>query len=67
MGLFWVMFLAVGVAYEVWAIVTDKEDTASEQVWKLIARHWILRLILAGVMVWAFIHLVFGPCAFGLC
>jgi succinate dehydrogenase/fumarate reductase cytochrome b subunit len=67
MNPFWLIFLVVGVLYEAWAIITDKKDTASEQIWKLMARHWIFRVIVGGIMIWGFFHLTFGPCAFGLC
>ena len=64
---FWLIWLVVGIAYEIWAIVTNKDDTLSERVWWWIARHPITRVLVGLFLIWAFFHIVWGPCAFGIC
>jgi hypothetical protein len=64
---FWLFWLAIGICYELYAIITDKVDTLSERVWAWLGKHWIFRVAFIGFWVWAFIHIVFGPCAFGIC
>jgi hypothetical protein len=66
-GKFWLIWLAIGIVYELYAIITDKVDTLSERVWYWLGKHWIFRVAFIGFWVWAFIHIVFGPCAFGVC
>jgi hypothetical protein len=65
--LFWLFWLAVGIIYEAYAIITDKYDTLSERVWSWIKKHWLFKLAFVLIMVWAFVHIFFGPCAFGVC
>jgi len=62
----WLTLLLLGVAFELYAIVTNRADTLSEKIWKVSKKHWLWRLALAAFLVWAFVHLVFGPCAFGI-
>lgn len=64
---FWLFWLAIGVCYELYAIITDKVDTLSERVWYWLGKYWILRVAFILFWIWAFIHIVFGPCAFGIC
>ncbi|MHA2265259.1 MAG: hypothetical protein ACXAEN_22950 [Candidatus Thorarchaeota archaeon] len=67
MTYFWLFWLIVGITYEVYGIVTDKYDTLSERVWNWIGRHWVLRVAFIIFWIWAFIHIVWGPCAWGIC
>jgi len=55
------------IALEIYAIKTNKYDTISELVWKAGKWHWFIRVLTAGLLIWAFIHLVVGECAFGIC
>lgn len=64
---FWLFWLAVGICYEVYAIITNKVDTLSERVWYWLGKHWIFRVAFIAFWVWAFVHIVFGPCAFDIC
>ena len=67
--------------YEIYAIVTKEKKfpTLSRTIWKLISwtlwwtvggvefQVYPLRMLLLVFMIWLTIHLVWGPCAFGLC
>jgi hypothetical protein len=64
---FWLFWLAIGVVYELYAIIADKVDTLSERVWYWLGKHWIIRVAFIAFWTWAFIHIIFGPCAFGVC
>lgn len=64
---FWLFWLLVGIAYEAYGISTDKVDTLSERVWYWIGKYWPVRLAFVLFWIWAFVHIVFGPCAFGIC
>jgi len=63
----WILIIVVVLAYEAYAIATNEYDTFSEIVWKINKRHWFLRWVLFVALVWVIIHLVFGPCALGIC
>ena len=63
---FWLFWLIIGICYEVYAILTNKVDTLSERIWYWLGKYWILRVTFILFWVWAFIHIVFGPCAFGI-
>jgi hypothetical protein len=79
----WIVIIVIQVAVwfailalEMWALHIDEEDqvTFSRLVWRMFKRwpktRYAVGAFIAGVLVfnvWAFIHLVFGPCAFGIC
>jgi len=57
--IFWGVWVAVGLAFEIWAVWLDKEpgDTLSEQVWLIVQEPrnplWWVAL---GLMAWASLH-----------
>ena len=63
----WLLVIAAVFIYEVYAIKTNEYDTFSELFWKVSKKHWVVRVILFVILVWMFVHLVFGPCALGIC
>ena len=63
----WGLWIAAFFVIEGIAIWRNKYDTLSEKIWKVSKKHWVLRTILAVLIGWAFIHLVGGECALGVC
>lgn len=63
----WGAYLLLGIIIEYVAIRTNKYDTLSEKFWKVGHGHWAIRATWALVFGWGFFHIVFGPCAFGIC
>lgn len=78
----WFGFAALFLIYEGYAILTKERytPTLSRTIWRLTDwTLWMriadlgemrikpLRWLLFAIMAWATIHLVFGPCAFGIC
>ena len=63
----WGLWIAAFFIIEGYAIWRNKYDTLSEKIWKVSGRHWILRVALAGGILWALVHLVGGECALGIC
>jgi hypothetical protein len=65
----WVGFAALFLIYEGYALATRERNTPtlSRTIWWLHKEYPAVRLLTAGVIIWAFFHLVFGPCAFGIC
>jgi len=68
--------LVIILLIEVVAIATQEKyyPTFSALVWRIFLRwSWtryvvgLIILLLLAFNVWAFFHLVFGPCAFGIC
>ncbi len=64
------------LALEIWAIHIDEEDqiTFSRMMWRMFKRwpktRYAVGAFIVGMIVfnvWAFVHLVFGPCALGIC
>lgn len=65
----WAIFGAAFLIIEGYALATKERvvPTLSRTIWWIRDRHWFLKVLIAAVMAWAFVHLVFGECAFGLC
>ena len=76
----WVGFGVLFLVYEVDAIATKEKKipTLSRTIWRLTSWEVTLpgprftnvkplRVLLFGFMVWLTIHLVWGPCAWGIC
>ena len=76
----WVGFGILFLVYETYAIATKEKTvpTLSRTIWRLTSWQVTLpgprpttvrplRVLLFGFMVWATIHLVWGPCAWGIC
>lgn len=68
--------LVIILLIEVIAIATQEKyyPTFSALVWRIFQKwSWtryvvgLIILLLLAFNVWAFFHLVFGPCAFGIC
>ena len=66
-NILWGLWIAAFLVIEGYAIWKNKYDTLSEKIWKVSKKHWAIRVALAGGIIWAFIHLVGGECAFGIC
>ena len=65
----WAGVLVLFLFYEGYAIIIKerKYPTLSRIIWELHAWYPPLRILTAAILIWLFIHLIFGPCAFGLC
>ena len=63
----WALWILAFFFIEGVAIWRNKYDTLSEKIWKVSKKHWLWRLALAGLVIWAGVHLVFGECALGIC
>ena len=63
-------------ALELWALHLKEEEqvTFSRLMWRMFKK-WPWTRKLVGIIIiaigifdaWAFVHIVFGPCAFGVC
>ncbi len=63
----WGIWILAFFLIEGYAIWRNKYDTLSEKIWKVSGIHWVVRLALAVVILWVFVHLVGGECALGIC
>lgn len=63
----WGLWIAAFFVIEGYAIWKNEYDTLSEKIWKVSGKHWVIRVVLAGLIIWAFVHLVGGACALGIC
>ena len=79
----WVVIVAVQfavlliiAALEIYAIRNDEEDqvTFSNLMWMMFWRRPWTRYLVGSIIIsiilfagWAFIHLMWGPCAWGIC
>ena len=63
----WGLWIVAFFIIEGIAIWRNDYDTLSEKIWKVSKKHWVFRVALALVISWAFIHLVGGECALGIC
>jgi hypothetical protein len=63
----WILWIIAFFLIEGYAIKTNKYDTLSEKIWKVSKKHWVLRLSVIVVIIWAAIHLIGGECALGIC
>ena len=63
----WALWIAAFFVIEGYAIWRNEYDTLSEKIWKVSKKHWLLRCVLAGLVIWAGVHLVGGECALGIC
>lgn len=70
------LLLIVFLVLELWSISSEEEDhiTFSRMMWNMFHRwpwtRWLVGAIIVAMIafdVWAFFHIVFGPCAFGIC
>ncbi len=70
------MLLIVILALELWSIASEEEDhiTFSRLMWRMFHRwpwtRWItgaIIVLMVAFNAWAFVHLIFGPCAWGIC
>ena len=66
-SLLWILWIAAFFLIEGYAIWKNRYDTLSEKIWKVSGKHWAFRLALVGFLLWAFVHLVGGECALGIC
>lgn len=56
-AIFWLTWLAVGLAFELWTIFNPHEnDTLSENVWALMARKPFWGWLIAAFLVWLLVH-----------
>lgn len=65
----WTGFAVIFAFYEMYALVTRERDTPtiSRTIWWLHKKYPMVRLLTAAILIWAFIHIVFGPCALRIC
>ncbi len=65
----WVGFAVLFVIYEGYALATRELETPalSRTIWWLHRKYPAVRLLTAAIIFWAFIHIVFGPCALRIC
>ena len=63
----WALWILAFFFIEGVAIWRNNYDTFSEKIWKVTGKHWVRRAVLALLIGWAFVHLVGGECALGIC
>ena len=68
------MIVWAGVAvlflfYEAYALITRERDTPtlSRTIWWLFKKYPPVRLLTAAIFIWGFVHIIWGPCALGIC
>ena len=65
----WGGVLILFLFYEAAAIVTKEKEfpTLSRTIWWIHKKYPMVRLLTAAILIWLFVHLVWGPCALGIC